>query len=164
MIFSLILAGVLCIVFLILGLYFSFSDKRIKESSTHEINGTVIKYSAQNTRAPVVAYEVEGKTYKKALNYTYMVSVGTPFSKVKSQLTSDIMDPVLRIKYNSNVAIYSVMKERFPIGSTMKVFYNPDNPKIAYVERYAPRLLSKVFFLSSILMLISTIIFYIIIQ
>lgn len=43
------------------------------------------------------------------------------------------------------------MSDHFPLGSEMLVYYNPDNPKLGYVERYAPNYMWIIFLISGLL-------------
>src|SRR5699024_5531569 len=120
-------------------------EQRLKNACTEKTKGKVVQYSWQSSRAPVVEYVVDGVAYKKALYYSYVSHFRTPFSSPKVRVKDNLLDTKLRLKGNTMVSLYTLMRDHFPMGSEMIVYYNPKQPKIAYVERYAPNYLWKVF-------------------
>lgn len=149
-----IILGSVTIILLIIGLYYYRKDQSIKNNSREKTKGTVIKYALHMSRAPVVEYWVDHESYEKSLTYSYITHLSHPFMSVKSQTKGDLLDTVLRVRQNSSVSVNTLMYDRFPIGSQMTVYYNPENPKEAFVERYAFSYHSLVFFIPSVLFII----------
>ena len=76
---------------------------------------------------PVIEYLVESESYQKKFTYSCFLETS---SKSKQ---NDVLDTTYVFGGGENLNL----QELFPIGSTMTVFYNPENPKMGYVERYA---------------------------
>ena len=61
------------------------------------------------------------------------------------------------------VSLNTVMRDHFPLGSTLNVYYDESHPKIAYVERYArsyvPLIVTIAAVISAIAMLITYLVF-----
>ena len=138
-------------------------DNNYKSDDKVQTKGTVVKYSINDSRAPVVEYTVDGVPYRKALKYSYVKSVSTPFHRVKTEAETDLLDTVLRLRGNSMVSLNTVMRDHFPLGSTLNVYYDESHPKIAYVERYArsyvPLIVTIAAVISAIAMLITYLVF-----
>lgn len=135
-------------VFLLISLYLYRKEQKIKDTKKDKTNGKVIRYSFNESRAPVVVYRVNGNDYKKALRYTYVSHLSTPLSDPKTTLRSDILDTKLKLRRNNRVSINTIMNDNFPIGSYLDVYYSSEDPKIAYVQRYAPSLIWVIFLIS----------------
>lgn len=142
-----IMMVILAIVFFGIGIFFFGKNKRSKLCTQH-ILGTVVKYSVNNSRAPVVEYVVEGEKYRKALKYTLIITSASPLNSVKTT-AEDLLEPKLRIRRNSVLSVDTLMKDTFPIGSKMNVCYRPDKPKEAFVERYAKDYLGVIFLIGA---------------
>lgn len=145
------LMAVLTVSFLTLGIWLYLKERRIKKNSINHILGEVVNYSYNQSRAPVVEYEVNGKNYKTALRYSVVITTSSTFKPIKSKVKGDILDTKLRIRNNSAAYINMTMQEAFPLGSYMNVYYNPDKPKESFVERFAPSYIGLVFMFASII-------------
>lgn len=105
---TLILGG-LSLVFLIIAGILYRRDRIIKNKSTEKTVGKVVKYSWQETRAPVVEYRVDQKKYQKALYYSYTTYFASPFHSVKSSAKDDLLDTKLRVRKNTRLSINTLM-------------------------------------------------------
>lgn len=76
---------------------------------------------------PIVEYMVNEITYRKKFEYAYYVE--TPNKKKQK----DVFDR----KYILSAGKSLQLREIFPKGSVMTVYYNPEKPEKAFVERYA---------------------------
>lgn len=139
-----IILGSVILIFLIVAYFLYRRDQKIRNESTEKTKGKVVQYSWQSSRAPVVEYIVDGKNYKKALYYSYVSYFSTPLSSPKVSAREDLLDTKLRLRGNTRVSLNTLMYDHFPLGSEMMVYYNPKQPKLAYVERYAPNYLWKI--------------------
>ncbi len=137
--------GSVMFIFLVIAYLLYRRDQKIKNDCTEKTKGKVVQYSWQSSRAPVVEYVVDGVAYKKALYYSYISHFHTPFSSPKVRAKDNLLDTKLRLRGNTMVSLYTLMRDHFPIGSEMIVYYNPKQPKLAYVERYAPNYFWKIF-------------------
>ena len=153
---------ILALIFLTIGGTSLSKNRRIKRLSTEQTHGEVISYSFNNTLAPIVEYEVNGEKFKNRLKYTAVIQTSSTFGPVKSELKGDLLDTKLRIKGNTRVSVNTIMKDAFPLGSEMNVYYNPDRPKDSYVERYAKSYTGTIFIVAGILMVLALVILFII--
>lgn len=103
---------------------------------------TVVSYGGQNTgvHLPVVFYTVNGKEYKVVgpeYKMCNSVKIRTPFSKNTATYTEK--DQVLTIIQTSNSNAFisrNPLEQSYPIGTVIDVYYDPQNPKLAYVLKY----------------------------
>lgn len=149
-----IIVFILAFVFFIIGLKLHSKDKQMKFASA-KTDGVVVGYSNNDARPPIVEYTVNDRTHKERLRYSSFTTTSTPFKSLKS---NDLLSPKLKITSNSNISINTLMREQFPIGSKMRVYYVPDKPNIAYVERYAKNYSSFLFLGAAIFAIVANII------
>ena len=114
---------------------------------TQKIKGTVQRYTLfryggerSGTFLPVVFYHVDGKQYKvvgpEYRIYKEMVKT-TPWSENNAQFTENDQPLTFKGSLNSVKSTYiHPIRARFSIGSEVDVYYDPQNPKLAYVLRY----------------------------
>ena len=89
---------------------------------------------------PVVFYTVNGKEYKvvgpeyKRYN---IITKKSPFSKNEMEFEEKNQIFTIKRTVNSACGIYrNPMKILYPLYSEIDVYYDPNNPKLAYVLRY----------------------------
>lgn len=143
----------LTLLFFILSIYLYRRNQLMRETTSESVVGTVVSYAFNEVRSPVVEYLVENKRYKKSLKYSYITRISSPFYSVNTTVKDDLLDTKLRLRKNQRVSFTNVLQERWPIHSQMRVHYNPDNPKIAYVERFAPSYYWVIFSFLGVLMI-----------
>jgi hypothetical protein len=128
-----LILGILTLVFLIILLIFYTLYRRemkVKTESTAKGMGEVVAFDSKNqflVSLPVVEYQVDGEIYQKTFSYAYFIETSS-----KSKQT-DVFDRTYICGAGNNLNLRMI----FPIGSPMTVFYNPDDPQIGFVERYA---------------------------
>lgn len=116
----------------------ALNEKAIRDKSTAKIKGRVIGYAYGSPgKPPKVEYMVNGQHYRKNLQYFSVSIYRTPWHKVEAMTPSDLLATKIKIYQNSMFSMTNFQEKAFPIGSLMTVWYNPKNPKQAYVERYA---------------------------
>ena len=72
---------------------------------------------------------------------------------IKTKVENDVQEKNLII--NSNIHISTnVLKEHFPIGTELDVFYNPQNPDKSYVMRFVKNPAIKVLFFIGLLFIV----------
>lgn len=112
--------------------------------------GYIRRYSQKHyggMHIPLVEYTVNGKKYKVAgphFKSASIKTVSTPFENPKTNIESNLttredLPDVLKVKIHKNSlvsATISPIMELYPIGSYADVYYNPNKPKEAYVQRY----------------------------
>ena len=125
--------GILTLVFLIILLIFYTLYRReikVKTESTAKVLGEVVAFDSKNQfliSLPVVEYQVGAESYQKTFTYAY-------FRETSSQSKqTDVFDRTYICGAGKNLNLQMI----FPKGSPMTVFYNPDDPQIGFVERYA---------------------------
>ena len=104
-------------------------EKNIQKKCTSKISGLVVDYDSRNEMAiplPIVEYMVNEITYRKKFEYAYYVE--TPNKKNQK----DVFDRKYILSAGKNLQL----REIFPKGSAMMVYYNPEKPEKAFVERY----------------------------
>lgn len=110
--------------------------------------GKVIKYTLWNNNGvhfPIVEYIVNGTKYNQRLKYGWIVNKSSSFNKIKTKVENDVQEKNLII--NSNIHISTnILKEHFPIGTELDVFYSPQNPNKSYVMRFVKNPAEKVLF------------------
>ena len=136
------------LILLILSLIFKNKDKKMIEQCTLTTKGKVIKYTLWNNNGvhfPIVEYIVNGTKYNQRLKYGWIVNKSSSFNKIKTKVENDVQEENLII--NSNIHISTnVLKEHFPIGTELDVFYNFENPAKSYVIRFVKNPAVKVLF------------------
>ena len=125
--------GILSLVFLVMLLIFYTLYRReikVKTESTAKVLGEVVAFDSKNQlliSLPVVEYQVEGERYQKTFTYAYFRETSS-----KSRQTN-VFDRTYVLGAGKNLDLRMI----FPIGFPMTVFYNPVDPQIGFVERYA---------------------------
>ena len=129
--------------------YFILSNYRNAKRCTEKTEGVIVRYSYalyNGISLPVVEYTVNGNQYKvvgpkfqRAISNTVSTPLGSIVSDVKMDNFEDGEIPqVLRYKIYRNSFISltkSPLRERFPIGGKVTIYYDPKKPKYSYVER-----------------------------
>lgn len=136
-------------IILIIIWYLAYHRKKdIDKFCTAHATGKVIRYSNNGKISlPLVQYQVDGKTYKVVgPKFRGYVNVSVPSFKqgIESEVTSNIttrenLPDVIKIHRKSGViaSVYkSPLVQLYPVGSDAPVYYDPDNPKIAFVQRF----------------------------
>jgi len=122
-------------------LFLYLRDQKLVRLAQSSVQGTVIGYSRfREGYPPIVEYTVDGITYKKTLQYFMFKTVTTPWgpTKVSNDYTREDMLASSITRYsNSFVSFKRLMQTHFPLHSELTVWYDPDKPNRAYVERYS---------------------------
>ena len=59
-----------------------------------------------------------------------------PVNATSGRTRSEFLEASITFRRNSLISIDHSMREHFPIGSEMTVWYDPEKPTRAFVERY----------------------------
>lgn len=120
--------------------YLYFRDKKMVHLAKSSVKGTVVGYSNfQAGNPPIVEYTVNGTTYSKPLRYFIIKTISLSWGPVKTSdnfTREDMLANSLTFYRNSFISFNNLMRTHFPIYSTMTVWYDPEKPNRAYVERY----------------------------
>lgn len=147
---------VMGLILLILSLIFKSKDKKMIKQCTLTTKGKVIKYTLWNNNGihfPIVEYIVNETKYNQRLKYGLIINKSSSFNRIKTEVENDVKEQNLVI--NSNTYIYTnALKEHFPIGTELDVFYNPQNPNKSYVMRFVENPAVKVLFFVGLLFII----------
>lgn len=160
---ELIIMSILSLFFIICGLANKKGAKKKTASCTKETMGTVIEhvFLDKGRIEPVVEYKVKGKKYtarRRIKGVKHSSISGTP-----NEVTEAYEDEKgwLHVKLGSNSDMRRLAESLWPIGSKMKVYYNPSRPKTCYVDRPNPDMFSFALLLSGFLILgISIVVFF----
>ena len=119
--------GSIGLLLLLAGIFICILESRKKQNCTGETVGTVVRYSfANDFPAPIVEYMVEGKMYtKKGL---------PPSGSRKNGVFVDSKD-IVHIHRGAYLNMRAEAERLYPLGTTLPVWYNPEKPKQAYVEK-----------------------------
>ena len=72
---------------------------------------------------------------------------------MNTEVESDVLGKNLVIKGNIHIST-NVLKEHFPIGTELDVFYSPQNPNKSYVMRFVKNPAEKVLFCVGLLFIV----------
>ena len=136
------------LILLILSLIFKNKDKKMVEQCTLTTKGKVIKYTLWNNNGvhfPIVEYIVNDTKYNQRLKYGWIVNKSSSFNKIKTEVENDVKEGNLVINSNAHIST-DALKEHFPVGTELDVFYNPQNPDKSYVMRFVKNPAVKVLF------------------
>ena len=136
------------LIYLILSLIFKNKDKKMVKQCTLTTKGKVIKYTLWNNNGvhfPIVEYIVNDTKYNQRLKYGWIVNKSSSFNKIKTEVENDVKEGNLVINSNAHIST-DALKEHFPVGTELDVFYNPQNPDKSYVMRFVKNPAVKVLF------------------
>ena len=136
------------LIFLILSLIFKNKDKKMVKQCTLTTKGKVIKYTLWNNNGvhfPIVEYIVNDTKYNQRLKYGWIVNKSSSFNKIKTEVENDVKEGNLVINSNAHIST-NALKEHFPVGTELDVFYNSQNPDNSYVMRFVKNPAVKVLF------------------
>lgn len=134
---------------LILSLILKNKDKKMIDQCILKTKGKVIKYALWNNNGvhfPIVEYIVNNNKYNQRLKYGWIINKSSSFNGIKTEVENDILGKNLIINSNTYMST-NVLKEHFPLGTELDVFYNPENPAKSYVSRFVKNPAIKVLFL-----------------
>jgi len=80
-----------------------------------------------------------GTTYSKPLRYFIIRTVSLPWGPISTSdnfTREDMLANSLTFYRNSFISFNNLMRTHFPVYSKMTVWYDPEKPNRAYVERY----------------------------
>ena len=121
-------------------LYLYFRDKKMVRLAKSSVKGTVVGYSNfQAGNPPIVEYMVNGTTYSKPLRYFIIKTISLPWGPISASdkfTREDMLANSLTFYRNSFISFNNLMRTHFPVYSKMTVWYDPEKPNRAYVERY----------------------------
>ncbi len=120
--------------------------RKLETRCTECVTGTVVgmsHISSNGIRLPKVEYTVNGVKYTTAgpkfsgsVNF-YIEAFGKRQGTASSNLSTEGELPQVVKTTKDQSAAQQIMRERYPAGKQVDVFYDPEKPKRCYVERYA---------------------------
>ena len=147
---------VMGLILLILSLIFRSKDKKMIKQCTLTTKGKVIKYTFWNNNGihfPIVEYLVNETKYNQRLKYGLIINKSSSFNRIKTEVENDVKEQNLVINSNTYIST-NALKEHFPIGTELDVFYNAQNPNKSYVMRFVENPAVKVLFFVGLLFII----------
>lgn len=131
-----IVIDVIGLIITISGFLIVFLEKRKMKNCIAVTEGKVVKYSfTHQTPAPVVEYDVGGRKYKKKKYFKGSVTVTSGIFNTETTAYVDDKD-VVHIRGGALLNLRKVAQELYPMGTYLKVFYNPQKPKQCYVDKF----------------------------
>ena len=164
-----IMLSVGAIVLFVLAHKLSYKYLIQEKRCSSKIKGVIRKYTLASRGngifLPVVFYNVNGKEYKVVgPEYKLYKTTTKKSSSSKNKMKFEEKNQIFTIQrtVNSFGSIYgNPMKILYPLYSEIDVYYDPDNPKLAYVLRYCNKkwnfyalLFSAVFVLAADLLIL----------
>ena len=124
------------------ALYYKYLVQEKRCSS--KTKGVVGKYTLASRGSgiflPVVFYNVKGKNYKVVgpeYRWYKTVTRKSPLESNTMEFDAKGQSFITNRTVNSAVGIYrNPMRTLYPLSSEIDVYYDPNNPKLAYVLRY----------------------------
>ena len=121
------------------GIVIFVIEQKKKRSCIGQVIGMVSDYSFRNGALyPIVEYVVNGVTYRKKKSYRAIITVQGFASHGKRSFVDE--HDVLHIRRGSVLNLRELAKELYPQGACLPVWYDPQNPRRAYVERIPEKL------------------------
>ena len=140
------------LLFVAAGLLIALVQHRRQKRMTARVTGRVCRYSyrGEGNIAPVMSYEVDGKTYEVRRKFRGIVekSVTSPIPTIRDS-GAYVTDKDVLVLHTGNINNYKAMLEAlWPIGQPAVIFYNPEKPKQARAEKllHLPGVLTVVYF------------------
>ena len=139
---TLMIFGPMGILFFLIGLFLRVSCQRKQQNCTQMTTGEVVGYRYPNgAPAPVVEYQVEGQTYRAVRHYRGVITLTTrnPLREWQGEGSTQFYvdeKEIAHIRQRGGFAnLQAVGEQVYPMGSTLDIYYNPEKPKEAFVER-----------------------------
>ena len=164
----LISVGTPGIVLILIALIIYLVLKNKEKSCTAETVGHVIKYTSYGggNVFPILEYTVDGVKYTVRRKFRAVItkSIQGVIPTVREKPAYVDANDCLVIETGNMTNIRKIAEETWPLGSEMKVFYNPKNPKSACAERFPklPSLMTKLFFGVGIFVIVIALILFVV--
>lgn len=162
---QLLVDGGIGLILIISGIIMSMISKKHNKQCTKSVEGKVFSYSfpGDSRMYPIVEYTIDGITYKTKKKHKGIKSIkasGIPLL-IKSDAYEDEKG-YLHIKSGAISNVRQMAEKLWPINSKMIVYYNPDNPKICYVDRPIHNSFASMMFIitGSVVTVMSIIVFF----
>ena len=162
---QLLVDGGIGLILIISGILMNMISNKHNKQCTKSVEGKVISYSfpGESRMYPIVEYVVDGVTYKTKKKYKGIKSIkasGIPLP-VKSNAYEDEKG-YLRIKSGAISNVRQIAEKLWPMNSKMIIYYNPDNPKISYVDRPIANSFASMMFIimGTVVIVMSVIVFF----
>ena len=151
------------LVLLLISLILKYRDSNTIKKCREVIKGKVIKYTLWGNNGvyfPIVEYVVNNKSYNQRLKYGWIVSKSSSIKSVNTKANNNPMDDNLTISRNAHLST-NPLKDQFPLGSEVDVYYNPEDPQESYVLRFVKSPLVIILFGTSLMFIILAVLGYI---
>ncbi len=131
---------VLFVLTYLLGYKYMVQEKRCTSKTTGVVRRYTMASRGNGVFLPVVFYRVNGKEYKVVgPEYKWYVTKTRKSLLEQNTMEFDVKGQVLYTnrRVNAAVGIYrNPIRELYPLSKELDVYYDPNNPKLAYVLRY----------------------------
>lgn len=164
---ELITVGGLGVILALSGIIINIIAKKQNKSCTKQTEGIVIQYGfpGDGRMHPIVEYVVDGNCYKAKKKFRGVKRIrisGFPIN-VQSKAYEDEKG-WLHVKSGTITNLSQLAEQLWPIDSKMTVYYNPNNPKMSYVDRPILKSFTSVIFIiiGIVTILLSVLVFFLI--
>ena len=143
-------------ILLLLALVLNYKGNSFSKNCSEVVKGKVVKYTLWSNNGvsfPIVEYLVNNVSYTQRLKYGYIITTSSSFKNVNSKINSNVEDANLRINKNAHIST-NPLKGKFPVGTELDVYYNPNDPKKSYVLRFVKSPLIKILLIISIIFIL----------
>ena len=144
------------LILLLISLMFIYKDSATIKRCNEVVKGKVIKYTLWGNNGvyfPIVEYAVNNISYTQRLKYGWIVSKSSSLNNVKSEVNNNAEDTNLNISRNAHIST-NPLKDKFPVGTELDVYYNPENPKESYVLRFVKSPMIRILLITAIMFII----------
>ena len=154
---ELITVGGLGILLIVAGIIITMVIRKQNKLCVQQTEGTVVQYGfpGDGRMYPIVEYLVDGTCYraKKKFRGTKQIKRSGFPKNVQTNVYED-KQGWLHIKTGPVSNLRQHAEQLWPLNSTMKFFYNPNNPKTCYIDRPLSGSFASILFISAGLFLL----------
>ncbi len=123
------------VLLILAAIFIHFNTRRKNASCTECVQGFIVehRYPGGGRVKPMVRFTVDGKNYMTYKKYNGVVTVRTSFRRESEYREND--KGYLHIKTGPVNNVREQAQKMWTLGDPVKVYYNPYNPKINFVDR-----------------------------
>lgn len=124
---------------ILLGLLFLICQKKKIKNCTNIVNGYVIRYCfrGEGHMFPIIEYQVDDRIYTVPRRYRGYITIRKVSTKKIYEDRGIHVTPndYLYVPMSAISNLRAMAEHLWPMGSEMKVYYNPNHPKEAIAEK-----------------------------
>ena len=118
------------------GILISAADKKKINRCSQNTLGTIVKYSYLGRAfAPIAEYCIDGESYEVRRRFRGVIETNKPLSLYNNKGAYVSDKDFLHIQRAAITNFESMANTLYPLGSKLTVYYNPQKPKEAFLEK-----------------------------